>query len=70
MRCHFLKLKIMTAKTNILMHNFCIRIAPVWNDLPQTISNYPLVNASNIKNFKDRLEHVNLDKYLQYDRNL
>ena len=60
-RGHSLRIKIPLAKSNVRLHFFTHRIAPVWNALPDE-----LVTAPSLNIFKRRLQKTNLSKFLNF----
>ena len=60
-RGHSLRIKIPLTKSNVRLHFFTHRIAPVWNALPDE-----LVTAPSLNIFKRRLQKTNLSKFLNF----
>ena len=69
-RGHTLRLRASRANSNVLSHFFAHRVVPVWNSLPSSIGNAPLVTAQNFIAFKKRLRYVDLSAHLRYHRRL
>ena len=69
-RGHPLKLFMPYCRTNVRKYSFACRIIPVWNSLPDTIDNFPVVTARNSSAFKRLLGKLNFSSWLKFSRNL
>jgi hypothetical protein len=69
-RGHTRKLEKQRFNSNVLKHCFSSRIINVWNSLPASVKDKPLITAKNCDEFKKLLNYVNLEPFLTYDRRL
>ena len=67
-RGHHMKLQGKANQNNIRMNAFSQRVIKIWNSLPKFVpgTNQPIVNAMNIKLFKERISKLDFSQYLDF----